>query len=327
MVHDVGLIGLGAMGATMLDSLAAHPRFRAVLAWDPQGEACKQAKAGHPDLEIADSAEALIEDPRISIVYIASPPASHAAYLRAAAAAGKKVYCEKPLGVDIAESEVAVAAVEAAGLANAINFNHGNALASTRVEAALRSSEAGAVAKVDIFIHVVAWPRPFQSHAAWLAGRAQGGFTREMISHWLYLTRRLLGEGRILWTAPCFPAEPDLAETRLLAELDFGGVPVAINAACGGAGPIGTEYTLWGARRSFRLHSGGGLLTSDGGPWLETLAEIEDIGAEDKRRNLEAAALRFDGAASPLPELKDGLAVQRLIEALLEEKMAPVGNR
>ncbi|MDJ0972817.1 MAG: Gfo/Idh/MocA family oxidoreductase, partial [Kiloniellales bacterium] len=88
-MHDVGLIGLGAMGATMLDSLAAHPRFRAVLAWDPQGEACKQAKAGHPDLEIADSAEALIEDPRISIVYIASPPASHAAYLRAAAAAGK----------------------------------------------------------------------------------------------------------------------------------------------------------------------------------------------------------------------------------------------
>ncbi len=318
MVHDVGLIGLGAMGAAMLDSLEAHPRFRAVLAWDPQREACKQAKAGHPDLQIADSAEALIEDPRISIVYIASPPASHAAYLRAAAAAGKNIYCEKPLGVDIAESEVAVAAVEAAGLANAINFNHGNALASTRVEAALRAGEAGAVAKVDIFIHLVDWPRPFQSHAAWLAGRAQGGFTREMVSHWLYLTRRLLGEGRILRTMPSFPSDPNLAETRLLAELDFGGVPVVINAGCGGTGPIGTEFTLWGAKRSFRLHSGGGLMTSDGGPWRETLPEIEDIAAEDKRRNLDAAALRFDGEASPLPELKDGLAVQRLVEALLE---------
>ena len=320
MVHDAGLIGLGAMGATMLDSMAAHLRFRATLAWDPQEQACKHAKAGHPDLEIADSAEALIEDPRISVVYIASPPASHAAYLRAAAAASKMVYCEKPLGVDIAESEAAVAAVEAAGLANTVNFNHGNALASTRVEAALRSGEVGAVAKVDIFIHVVAWPRPFQSHAAWLAGRAQGGFTREMVSHWLYLTRRLLGDGRILWTAPHFPADPNLAETRLLAELDFGGVPVSINAACGGAGPIGTEYTVWCAKRSFRLHSGGGLLTSDGGPWRETLAEIEDIGADDRRRNLDAAALRFDGAASPLPELKDGLAVQRLVEGLLEGK-------
>ncbi len=316
-IYETGLIGLGAMGRTMQDAMAAHSRFRPLLAWDPDREACEGAKEQDPGLDIAESAGALIRDPRVSLIYIASPPATHAAYLQAAAASGKKVYCEKPLGVDIAESEAAVAAVEAAGLANAINFNHGNALASTRVEAALRSGALGEVAKVDIFIHVVAWPRPFQSHAAWLAGRAQGGFTREMVSHWLYLTRRLLGEGRVLRSAPRFPSDPALAETRLLAELDFGGIPVVINAGCGGAGPIGTEYTLWGSDGSFRLHSGGGLLTSDGGPWIETLGEIDDIGAEDKRRNLDAAALRFDGAASPLPELRDGLAVQRLVEALL----------
>ena len=317
-IYGTGLIGLGAMGRAMLEAMAAHPRFRPLLAWDPDRESCAGAKAQNPSLAFAESAEALIQDPGVSVVYIASPPASHAAYLRAAAGAGKKIYCEKPLGVDIAESEAAVAAVEAAGLPNAINFNHGNALASARVEEALTSGALGEVAKVDIFIHLVAWPRPFQSHAAWLAGRAQGGFTREMISHWLYLTRRLLGEGRILRSQPRFPADPALAELRLLAELDFGGVPVVINAGCGGAGPIGTEYTLWGRDISFRLHSGGGLLASDGGPWRETLPEIGDLGAEDKRRNLDAAALRFDGAASPLPELRDGLAVQRLVEALLE---------
>ena len=317
-IYGTGLIGLGAMGRAMLGAMAAHPRFRPLLAWDPDREACAGAKAQDPSLAFAESAEALIRDPGVSVVYIASPPTSHAAYLQAAAGAGKKIYCEKPLGVGIAESEAAVAAVEAAGLANAINFNHGNALASTRVEDALKSGALGEVAKADIFIHLVAWPRPFQSHAAWLAGRAQGGFTREMISHWLYLTRRLLGEGRIVRSAPRFPADPALAEVRLLAELDFGGVPVVINAGCGGAGPIGTEYTLWGRDISFRLHSGGGLLASDAGPWRETLAEIDDLGAEDKRRNLDAAALRFNGAASPLPELRDGLAVQRLVEALLE---------
>ena len=318
MRHDAGLIGLGAMGQAMLEAMAAHPRFRPLLAWDPDRDACGRAKARVPGLAIAESPEALIEESRVSVVYIASPPATHAAYLQAAAGAGKAIYCEKPLGVEVAESEAAVAAVETAGLANAINFNHGNALASTEVEAALRSGDVGAVAKVDIFIHLVAWPRPFQSHAAWLAGRAQGGFTREMVSHWLYLTRRLLGEGRILRSDPRFPSDPGLAETRLLAELDFGGVPVVINAGCGGAGPIGTEYTLWGSRRSFRLHSGGGLLTSDGGAWRETLSEVEDITALDKARNLDTAALRFDGEASPLPELKDGLAVQRLVEALLD---------
>ena len=314
-MHKAGLIGLGAMGTAMLEAMAKHPHFEPLLAWDPDDAISAKAKAVQPALEVAQSAEALIEDPRIFVVYIASPPQTHAGYLQRAAAAGKMIYCEKPLGVDIAESEAAVAAVEAAGLPNAINFNHGNALDSTRLEEALRSGAAGAAAKVDIFIHVAAWPRPFQSHARWLAGRAQGGFTREMISHWLYLTRRLLGEGRIISAHPRYPSDPELAETRLVAELDFGGVPVVINAGAGGAGPIGTEYTFWASERSYRLHSGSGLLVSDGGPWLEALDEERQ---DDKQRNLDATTLRFEGQPSPMPELRDGLAVQRLIEALVQ---------
>ena len=315
--HRVGVIGLGAIGRVMLANMARHPRFEVVGAWDPDAATCDAVRAAHPDVAIADGAEALIAGAETSVVYIASPPASHGAYVRAAAEAGKGVYCEKPLGVDVAASRELVAFVEASGVPTAINFNHGNAAASAFVETQLASGEMGEVAGVDIFIHLTQWPRDFQKHARWLEGRAQGGFVREMLSHWFYLTRRLLGEGEIVRAAVHYPPDPELAETRVVAELSFGGVPTVVNAACGGAGPVGTEYTVWGSRKSYRMRSGGRLDSSDGGPWQPELTEIEDPSETDHRRNLDAAAERFAGEPVKLPDLRDGLAVQELVEALL----------
>ncbi|MCH8809412.1 MAG: Gfo/Idh/MocA family oxidoreductase, partial [Proteobacteria bacterium] len=56
------------------------------------------------------------------VVYIACPPAAHKEYALAAIEAGKTVFCEKPLGVDVAESRALVARVEESGTPNAVNF-------------------------------------------------------------------------------------------------------------------------------------------------------------------------------------------------------------
>lgn len=315
--HKVGVIGLGAIGRVTLGNMVQHPRFEVVDAWDPDATACDAVRQAFPDIEIADGSEALIADAHTSVLYIATPPKTHAPYVRAAAAAGKGVYCEKPLGVDVSESRELVAFVEASGVATAINFNHGNASASTFVEAQLASGEMGEIAGVDIFIHLSHWPREFQKHAKWLEGRSQGGFTREMLSHWFYLTRRLFGDGEIVRAAVRYPQDADLAEIRVVAELTFGGVPTVVNAACGGAGPVGTEYTIWGRRKSYRMRSGGRLESSDGGPWQPELDDIDDLSETDHRRNLDAAARRFDGEPVKLPDIGDGFAVQQLVEALL----------
>ncbi|MGI9383988.1 MAG: Gfo/Idh/MocA family protein, partial [Methyloligellaceae bacterium] len=315
--HKVGVIGLGAIGRVVLANMVQHPRFEVVDAWDPDAVACDAVRGAFPDVDIAGGAEALVANPDTTVVYIATPPKTHAPYVRAAAEAGKGVYCEKPLGVDVSEARELVAFVEGSGVPTAINFNHGNASASTFVEAQLASGEMGEIASVDIFIHLTQWPRDFQKHAKWLEGREQGGFTREMLSHWFYLTRRLLGDGEIVRAAVRYPQDPDLAETRVVAELTFGGVPTVVNAACGGAGPVGTEYTLWGRQKSYRMRSGGRLDSSDGRPWQPELEDIDDLSATDHRRNLDAAAHRFDGAPVKLSDIKDGFAVQELVEALL----------
>jgi len=63
-----------------------------------------------------NNADALIADPEVDAVYIATPPSSHADYALAAAAAGKPAYVEKPMARHLPECDRMVAAFERAGL-------------------------------------------------------------------------------------------------------------------------------------------------------------------------------------------------------------------
>lgn len=57
-----------------------------------------------------DDADALIHDPNVDVVYIATPPHVHMDYTLRVAAAGKPVYCEKPMARTFAECETMIAA-------------------------------------------------------------------------------------------------------------------------------------------------------------------------------------------------------------------------
>ncbi|WP_298459968.1 Gfo/Idh/MocA family protein [uncultured Cellulomonas sp.] len=63
-----------------------------------------------------DDADALLADPDVDAVYVATPPDAHADYAIRAAAAGKPVYVEKPMARTAAECEAMVAACERAGV-------------------------------------------------------------------------------------------------------------------------------------------------------------------------------------------------------------------
>jgi 1,5-anhydro-D-fructose reductase (1,5-anhydro-D-mannitol-forming) len=62
------------------------------------------------------NAQALIDDPEVDAVYVATPPASHREYVLACAAAGKPVYCEKPMALSLAQCEEMIAACKATGV-------------------------------------------------------------------------------------------------------------------------------------------------------------------------------------------------------------------
>jgi predicted dehydrogenase len=70
-----------------------------------------EAFAKQHSLRVADSFEAVLSDPKIDAVVLATPPSGHMNQIVATAAAGKHVYCEKPFTFSKAEAEAAVNAV------------------------------------------------------------------------------------------------------------------------------------------------------------------------------------------------------------------------
>lgn len=111
-----GILGTGNIAGSMADALRLVPGARryAVASRSAQ-KAC--AFAAQWGFEIAcGSYDALLADPDVDIVYIATPNAHHKANVLAALAAGKHVLCEKPLSLCEADSAQCFAAAEAAGL-------------------------------------------------------------------------------------------------------------------------------------------------------------------------------------------------------------------
>lgn len=80
------------------------------------GELAKDYAERHNVPKWYDDAQALINDPDIDAIYIATPPGSHKEYTIKAAKAGKSVYVEKPMARNVVECQEMIAACEAAGV-------------------------------------------------------------------------------------------------------------------------------------------------------------------------------------------------------------------
>jgi len=317
--HNVAIIGLGVIGQRMLANMPNQGSLEIVGGWDLSAEACASAKEKFPWLTIAGSAEALIQDPETDVVYIGVPPMAHRGYALAAIAAEKAVFCEKPLGVDVEESRELTDRMEASGLKQAVNFVFGAARGAEMMKAAIDAGEAGDVAGVDIRLHFAKWPRGWQENAAWLGQREQGGFVREVLSHYLFLTEKLFGGSELVSSSLAYPASPEgAAETHVLAQLDCSGIPVTFAGTVGGIGPDLVEYTVWGERKSFRLNDWYRLTASDGGDWRDMIEGVDNLPLDAYMLQLDNLAAMLDGRPHTLPDFRAALSVQERIEELLE---------
>ncbi len=314
MTPNIAFIGLGIMGHRMLTNMTAHGGFTLLGGWDPSPAARARTQAAFPELPLVATVAEVIADPRTEVVYIACPPGAHAEHALAAIAAGKTVFCEKPLGVELAESRALVQAVEDSNIPNAINFSLAHAQAANTIDGALKGRRMGAIAGVDVRLHFSRWPRDWQEGAGWLAERAEGGFAREVLSHFVYLVQRLFGPAKLIDASVRYPEDATLCETHFLARLDCGGVPVSVAGGAGGAGPDRVEFTVWGTKRSYRLWDWNRLQSSTGGPWRDELTDITDTRQDGYRRMLDSFHAFTAGDAHNMPSFRDALSVQVIIE-------------
>ncbi|MEM9224216.1 MAG: Gfo/Idh/MocA family oxidoreductase [Pseudomonadota bacterium] len=127
----IGIVGGGYMGkahAVAMRAVAAvfdtplRPKLECVCATTPAS--AERYRAAYGFERATDDWRALVNDPGVEAVVIASPQSTHSEIALAALARRKPVFCEKPLGMSLADSEAMVAAAEAAGVANMVGFNY-----------------------------------------------------------------------------------------------------------------------------------------------------------------------------------------------------------
>lgn len=317
MKPGIAFIGLGIMGHRMLTNMTAHGGFTLVGGWDPGAAAWDKTRAAFPELPLVEDPAAIVAAPETEVVYIACPPAAHAEHALAALAAGKAIWCEKPLGVELAESRALVEAVESAGAKNAVNFPFADAQAANLIDREIKAGRLGEVAGVDIRLHFARWPRDWQAEAAWLAESAEGGYVREVFSHFVYLTQRLFGPAVLRDAGLRYPEDPRLCETHFTALLDCGGVPVSAAGSSGGAGPDQVEITVWGAERAYRLWDWNRLESSTDGAWHDELSELENPRQDGYMRMLDNFRAFLAGEPNSMPSFRDALSVQKIVEGIL----------
>jgi predicted dehydrogenase len=140
----LGIIGLGIMGERLMRAALAHNGTEVVAVWDPSAAAVERLAGITGDLAMSASVEQVLA--AADAVYVASPPDAHIALGKAALAAGKALFLEKPLASDVPAAREFVAGAK--GQRAAVNFP----MASSPTIAQLRRwrPEIGRIERVEI---------------------------------------------------------------------------------------------------------------------------------------------------------------------------------
>jgi predicted dehydrogenase len=317
MTHRLAIIGLGIMGRRMLENALQHPAFEVSGVWDPSAASLTKTRDAMPGVSIQSSAEAAMAG--ADAVYLACPPGPRKTYALQAAAAGQGVFMEKPLGTDNAQSRDLVAQLRQARLPGVVNFTQAASRGFEELHRAIHAGEVGEILGIDIVVNYPAWPRAWQKDADWLRLRHEGGYTREVISHFLFLAGRFLGPLTLQHALPRYPQDPTLCELDMLARLTTAdGKPVTVMATTGGQQPDRQEVTVRGSRMNHQFREFYQLWRSDGGPWQEALDWTrEDPRTSALQRQLSEVDLWLQGKPHKLATVEEALAVQELVEAML----------
>jgi predicted dehydrogenase len=138
---NTAIVGLGWWGKTLVKAaldFGAPLRFTRGVSLEP--DTVREFAAEH-GIALGTSLDDVIADKSIEAVVLATPHTKHPAQVKALAAAGKHIYCEKPFALSKAEAQAMLDAVKRAGVQIGIG-HHFRLMPSMRALAELKASGA-----------------------------------------------------------------------------------------------------------------------------------------------------------------------------------------
>jgi myo-inositol 2-dehydrogenase/D-chiro-inositol 1-dehydrogenase len=316
----VGVLGLGrigAMHAELLHRRVAGARVSAVFDAEPARGAQVAARLG---VDLAASAGELVARDDVDAVAICTSTDTHVELILAAAAAGKAIFCEKPIHLALDRVDACLAAVKRAGVPFQIGFNR-------RFDASFRAVrdgiDAGRVGKVELVVITSRDPAPDNEDYL----RVSGGLFRDMTIHDFDMARFLLGEEprEVFATGSCL-VDPVFAKLG-----DFDTVMVVLRTASGRLCHINNSVrAVYGYDQRIEVFGSSGMLragnrtstsvehsSADGIVTDKPLYFFLERYAESYAAELRSFVSCIEEGRVPAPGPEDGLRAMLLAEAAL----------
>ncbi|MEM6430307.1 MAG: inositol 2-dehydrogenase [Deinococcota bacterium] len=248
----VGIIGAGRIGKLHAKNIAGSIEgAHVVIVMDAFAEAANALAAKYNAASTQDVQD-LINHPEVDAVVIGSPTSLHAEQIKLAAKAGKAIFCEKPVALDLPTTREAMHVVREAGVPFQIGFNRRFDPAITGIAQTIHKGELG---KVEMFRSQSSDPSP--PPLSYVA--TSGGIFLDSAVHDFDIARFIGGEiervtalGRVL-------VEPDYAQYS-----DVDTSVVTLEFTSGALGIIqNSRRTKFGHDVRVEVHAAGGKLVAE----------------------------------------------------------------
>ena len=277
----IGLMGAGRIGKVHAENVAYRISGAQLLAvTDVVGQAA-EACAELYGAEVHPSAEALLADERIDAVLICTSTDTHSGLIEQAAAAGKHIFCEKPIDFELARIDRAIAAVEAAGVKLQIGFNRRFDANALRIRRAVVSGEIGSPHLMHIISRDPAPPPPAYIERS-------GGLFVDMTIHDFDMARFLMGcEVEEIYAATAVLVDPEIGQ---LGDVDT--ALITLKFENGAMGMIdNSRQAVYGYDQRMEVCGSGGNIVSENSFPNRTV--VQDAGGVSRDRPLHFFIERY----------------------------------
>jgi len=182
----VGVIGCGRIGVVHLGAITKAPNVSATIVSNPTISKAEAAAKQYGVPKFTADAMEVITSPDVDAVWICSPSSFHAEQIKACAANGKHVFCEKPIATDLADTVEAINACNEAGVKLMTGLQRRFDPNFSRVKKAVENKEVGDTIMIKLCSRDPS-PPPFEYV------KGGGGIFADMAVHDLDMSRFLAG--------------------------------------------------------------------------------------------------------------------------------------
>ena len=248
----LGLVGTGRIGQLHVETLKRSHLAELVVVTDLHLDAAQRCAQKFGVAHVAEDLHDLLHNHDIQGVVICSSTDTHANFCLASAAAGKHIFCEKPIDADLHRIDAVIHAVERSGVKMMVGFNRRFDPNHQRIKLAIEQGKVGTPHLLHIISRDPA-PPPIEYI------KVSGGMFFDMTIHDFDMARFLLGEVEEIYASAAVRVDPRIGEA---GDVDTAVITLRFKEGC--LGTIdNSRQAVYGYDQRVEVFGSGGVLRSE----------------------------------------------------------------